>query len=432
MTPHDHASEDHLSPCEGTEGSVRLVTFGCRLNIYESAVIKDHAKKAGLENAIIVNTCAVTNEAVQKARQAIRRARRENPGARIIVTGCAAQVAPAGFANMPEVNQVIGNDLKLKAEVWRGSLTERVQVNDIMQVKETAIHMISGFDSHARAFVQVQNGCDHRCTFCIIPYGRGNSRSVAMGEIVEQVRKLVAGGYQEIVLTGVDITSYGPDLPGQPTLGQMTRRLLALVPEIKRLRLSSLDPVEIDDDLWRLIGEEPRVMPHLHLSMQAGDDMILKRMKRRHLRQDLFAVCEKARKLRPDMVFGADIIAGFPTETHKMFDNTFDAVKACGLTFLHVFPYSPRQGTPAARMPQVDGNVRKERAKKLRELGGSLLHQHLSVLVGKTLPVLTERNNKGRTEYFSEVAIDGNIPAGRIVMMKMNSVEGGRLKGCVC
>ncbi len=356
---------------------MKVITFGCRLNTYESEVMKDHARKAGLDNAIIINTCAVTSEAERQARQTIRRARRENPDAKIIVTGCAAQVHPESFSSMPEVNQVIGNDLKLKAETWNPLLTERVRVNDIMEVKETASHMIAGFDHHARAFVQVQNGCDHRCTFCIIPYGRGNSRSVAMGEIVDQVRKLVESGYQEIVLTGVDITSYGPDLPGQPTLGQMVRRLLALVPDIKRLRLSSLDPVEIDEDLWRLIGEEPRMMPHLHLSMQAGDDMVLKRMKRRHLRQDLFDVCKRARQLRPDMVFGADIIAGFPTETDEMFENTLNAVKECDVTFLHVFPYSPRKGTPAARMPQVDGVVRKKRAKILRDLGVEQVRKHL-------------------------------------------------------
>lgn len=434
MAPHDHdmaGDEADFSHHEETEGGVKVITFGCRLNTYESEVMKGHAKKAGLDNAIIINTCAVTSEAERQARQAIRRARRENPEARIIVTGCAAQVNPDSFSSMAEVNQVIGNDLKLKAETWYAPVTERVQVNDIMSVKETASHMISGFDSRARAFVQVQNGCDHRCTFCIIPYGRGNSRSVAMGEIAEQVKKLVIGGYQEIVLTGVDITSYGPDLPGQPTLGQMVRRLLAVVPDIKRLRLSSLDPVEIDDDLWRLIGEEPRMMPHLHLSMQAGDDMVLKRMKRRHLRNDLFDVCEKARKLRPDIVFGADIIAGFPTETDEMFDNTFNAVKECDLTFLHVFPYSPRKGTPAARMPQVDGAVRKERAKKLRDLGDHLLNGHLTGLVGKTMPVLIEKNRKGRTEYFSEVLVDQDIPAGQIVPVFLESAEEGVLKGRV-
>ncbi len=421
--------EEILPPREEADGGVKVITFGCRLNTYESEVMKDHAKKAGLDNAIIINTCAVTNEAERQARQTIRRARRENPDAKIIVTGCAAQVHPESFASMPEVNQVIGNDLKLKAETWNPLLTERVRVNDIMEVRETASHMISGFDHHARAFVQVQNGCDHRCTFCIIPYGRGNSRSVAMGEIVDQVRKLVEGGYQEIVLTGVDITSYGPDLPGKPTLGQMVRRLLALVPDIKRLRLSSLDPVEIDEDLWRLIGEEPRMMPHLHLSMQAGDDMVLKRMKRRHLRQDLFDVCKRARQLRPDMVFGADIIAGFPTETDEMFENTLNAVKECDVTFLHVFPYSPRKGTPAARMPQVDGVVRKERARILRELGTQQVQKHLSGLVGKTLPVLVERNKVSRTEYFSEVLLDQQMPLGKVVMARMESIEGECLIG---
>ena len=427
----EDSTEEILPPREETDGGVRVVTFGCRLNTYESEVMKDHAKKAGLDNAIIINTCAVTSEAERQARQTIRRARRENPDAKIIVTGCAAQVNPESFSSMPEVNQVIGNDLKLKAETWNPLLTERVRVNDIMAVKETASHMISGFDHHARAFVQVQNGCDHRCTFCIIPYGRGNSRSVAIGEIVDQVRKLVEGGYQEIVLTGVDITSYGPDLPGQPTLGQMVRRLLALVPDIKRLRLSSLDPVEIDEDMWKLIGEEPRMMPHLHLSMQAGDDMILKRMKRRHLRQDLFDVCKRARQLRPDMVFGADIIAGFPTETDEMFENTLNAVKECDVTFLHVFPYSPRKGTPAARMPQVDGVVRKERARILRELGSEQVRKHLAGLIGKTMPVLVERNMKSRTEYFSEVLLDQQMPLGQIAMVKMESIENDYIKGRV-
>ena len=420
-------SEEILPPRVETEGGVRLMTFGCRLNTYESEVMKAHAKNAGLTNAVIVNTCAVTSEAERQARQAIRKAKRENPDMQIIVTGCAAQVNPDKFAAMPEVDRIIGNDLKLKAETWSAPQTERVRVNDIMAVKETAGHLISGFDERARAFVQVQNGCDHRCTFCIIPYGRGNSRSVAMGEIVEQVKKLVEGGYQEIVLTGVDITSYGPDLPGQPTLGQMIRRLLALVPGVKRLRLSSLDPVEIDEDLWRLIGEEPRLMPHLHLSMQAGDDMVLKRMKRRHLRDDLMKVCEKARLLRPDIVFGADIIAGFPTETDAMFENTYNAVKECDLTFLHVFPYSPRPGTPAAKMPQVDGVVRKERAKKLRELGEVQLEKHLQGLVGKTLPVLIEKEGRGRTEYFSEVVVDGAQTG--ICEVRMATAENGVLRG---
>ncbi len=440
MTPHDATgkndeivdlpdAETQLARQAGT--GPRVVTFGCRLNIYESEVMKEHAIKAGLNDAIIVNTCAVTSEAERQARQAIRRARRENPDARIIVTGCGAQVNPKSYADMPEVNQVIGNDLKLKAETWSQPATERVIVNDIMLVKETARHMISGFESHARAFVQVQNGCDHRCTFCIIPYGRGNSRSVPMGEIVEQVKKLVAGGYHEVVLTGVDITSYGPDLPGQPRLGQMIRRLLALVPDLKRLRLSSLDPVEIDDDLWKIIGDEPRFMPHLHISMQAGDDMILKRMKRRHLRHHLMEICDKARSLRPDIIFGADIIAGFPTETDEMFDNTFRAVTECDLTFLHVFPYSPRPGTPAARMPQVDGGIRKARAKLLREVGVKQVQKHLETLIGKTLPVLVEKGNKGRTEYFSEVALSSDVKPGTLLTVKMNSAENGLLRGAV-
>ena len=440
--------EDVLPPREeASENGLKIITFGCRLNTYESEVMKTHAKNAGMENAVIVNTCAVTGEAVRKAKQEIRRLSRENPGAAIIVTGCAAQVHSESFAAMEEVDQVIGNDIKLTAEIWSDAAklrnpaliervrdkygTARIRVGDIMQVRDTAGHLIAGFDHHARAFVQVQNGCDHRCTFCIIPYGRGNSRSVAMGEIVDQVRKLVAGGYNEIVLTGVDITSYGADLPGEPSLGQMVRRLLGLVPEIKRLRLSSLDPVEIDDDLWRLIAEDPRMMPHLHLSMQAGDDMVLKRMKRRHLRKDLYEVCEKARSLRPDIVFGADIIAGFPTETDEMFQNTYNALKDCDVTFLHVFPYSARIGTPAARMPQVKGDVRKERARLLRELGAEHVKRHLSGLIGKTLPVLAERNMVSRTEYFSEVRLDKQMPLGQIVMAELDDIEGEVIKGRV-
>lgn len=425
MTPHDNQEEvielpDAQTQLAQQEGAgPRVVTFGCRLNIYESEVMKAHAKKAGLNDAIIVNTCAVTSEAERQARQAIRRARRENPDAKIIVTGCAAQVNPKSFSDMPEVNQVIGNDLKLKEDTWTQPATERVVINDIMSVKETARHMISGFESHARAFVQVQNGCDHRCTFCIIPYGRGNSRSVPMGEIAEQLKQLVARGYNEVVLTGVDITSYGPDLPGAPTLGQMVRRVLAQVPDLKRLRLSSLDPVEIDEDLWRLMGEEKRFMPHLHLSMQAGDDMVLKRMKRRHLRKDLYDVVERARKIRPDMVFGADIIAGFPTETDEMFENTVQTVKDCNMTFLHVFPYSPRPGTPAAKMPQVQGDIRKARAKVLRDLGAMQVEKHMQTLVGKTLPVLMEKGGKGRTPYFSEVPVAGDYKPGDIVLAQI-------------
>lgn len=422
--------EENLPPRQDKSDGIEVVTFGCRLNTYESEVMKKHARDAGLQDVVIFNTCAVTSEAERQARQAIRRARRENPDAKIIVTGCAAQVSTDSFAKMGEIDQIIGNDLKLKPEAWGLAQEERVRVNDIMSVKETASHLISGFEERARAFVQVQNGCDHRCTFCIIPYGRGNSRSVPMGEIVEQVRALCAGGYKEIVLTGVDITSYGPDLPGQPTLGQMVRRLLALVPEVKRLRLSSLDPVEIDDDLWRLIAEEPRLMPHLHLSLQAGDDMVLKRMKRRHLRHDVIDVCQKARDLRPDMVFGADIIAGFPTETDEMFENTFNIVQECDLTFLHVFPYSPRPGTPAARMPQVEGGLRKARAKRLREAGEQQLQKHMQSLIGQTVPVLVEKNNTARTEYFSEVILDKDVETGQILDVLLTGISAdGRLMG---
>ena len=406
----------------------QIVTFGCRLNTYESEVMRGHAKKAGLEDAIIFNTCAVTKEAERQARQAIRRARRENPNAKIIVTGCAAQIDPAGYAAMPEVDQIIGNDLKLKEETWVATQPESVRVNDIMAVKETAGHLIAGFEDRARAFVQVQNGCDHRCTFCIIPYGRGNSRSVPVGEIVDQVRKLAAeNGYAEIVLTGVDITSYGHDLPGQPPLGQMIRRLLALVPEVKRLRLSSLDPVEIDDDLWALIENEPRLMPHLHLSLQAGDDMILKRMKRRHLRQDVIDVCNKARALRSDMAFGADIIAGFPTETDEMFDNTLKIVEDCDLTFLHVFPYSARSGTPAAKMPQVPLAIRKERAAKLREAGARQVEKFLTSRIGKTESILVEKNRNGHTEHFAPVHLDQDFPVGQLVERKVIGVADGAL-----
>jgi len=402
---------------DGKEAEV--VTFGCRLNIYESEVMRTHAKNAGLRDAIIFNTCAVTKQAEREARRAIRKARRENPNAEIIVTGCAAQIDPDMFAKMGEVNRVIGNDLKLQAESWQAGEHARLTVNDIMAVEETAGHLISGFEGHARAFVQVQNGCDHRCTFCIIPYGRGNSRSVPIGEIVTQVRKLVAEGYKEVVLTGVDVTSYGPDLPGKPKLGQMMRRLLALVPELPRLRLSSLDPVEIDDDMWNLIENEPRLMPHLHLSLQAGDDMILKRMKRRHLRDDVFAVCEKARRLRPGIVFGADIIAGFPTETEEMFENTRQLVEDCDLTYLHVFPYSEREGTPAAKMPSVYPPTRKARAKILRELGDANMIKRLNEFQGQEATVLVEKNNTGHTEHFIPVKFKTDVPEGALVRARL-------------
>ncbi len=416
----------------------QLVTFGCRLNTYESEVMRTHAKNAGMEDAIIFNTCAVTKEAERQARQAIRRARRENPTAKIVVTGCSAQIDPQTYAQMDEVDQIIGNDLKLKAETWAGfggvTNTERVLVNDIMSVKETAGHLIEGVEGHARAFIQVQNGCDHRCTFCIIPYGRGNSRSVPIGEIADQLRKLVESGYNEIVMTGVDVTSYGADLPGQPSLGQMIRRVLALVPELPRLRLSSLDPVEIDEDLWRLIAEEPRLMPHLHMSLQAGDDMILKRMKRRHLRADAIEMCRKAREYRPDMAFGADIIAGFPTETDEMFQNTLNIVEECDLTFLHVFPYSERPGTPAANIPaekQVPVPLRKERAAALRQLGSKQVENFLKHHVNKNREVIVEQDSIGRTEHFASVELDKPCKVGSLVTVETYDISGTSLKGRV-
>ena len=407
-----------------------LVTFGCRLNTYESEVMRSHASNAGLDDAIIFNTCAVTKEAERQARQAIRKARRKNPDAMIIVTGCSAQVNPDMYSEMDEVDQIIGNDLKLQAGTWQGIGGEKVLVNDIMSVKETASHLIEGVEGHARAFIQVQNGCDHRCTFCIIPYGRGNSRSVPIGAIVEQVRTLVEKGYNEIVLTGVDVTSYGPDLPGQPTLGQMIRRVLALVPDLPRLRLSSLDPVEIDEDLWRLIAEEPRLMPHLHMSLQAGDDMILKRMKRRHLRKDAIEMCERARALRSDIAFGADIIAGFPTETDEMFENTMRIVEECDLTFLHVFPYSERDGTPAAKIPnQVPHDVRKQRAAALRTLGETQMQKFLNSQINKTAQIIVEKGNIGRTENFAQVRFNDDLQPGTLHTIHTHSVEGDALIG---
>jgi threonylcarbamoyladenosine tRNA methylthiotransferase MtaB len=406
-----------------------LLTFGCRLNTYESEVMKNHARAAGLDDVIIVNTCAVTKEAERQARQAIRKARKTHPDAKIIVTGCAAQIHPESFAGMEEVDKVIGHDLKLEAGTWQGLAGDKILVNDIMAITETASHLVEGFDGRARAFVQVQNGCDHRCTFCIIPYGRGNSRSVPIGAVVDQCRALVANGYNEIVFTGVDVTSYGPDLPGQPSLGQMIRRVLALVPELPRLRLSSLDPVEMDDDLWRLIAEEERLMPHLHMSLQAGDDMILKRMKRRHLRKDAIAMCERARSYRPDIAFGADIIAGFPTETDAMFENTLNIVEECDLTFLHVFPYSEREGTPAAKMPQVDHAVRKERAARLREQGAVQMNKFLTKHVGAQRQIIVEQNGIGRTEHFAEVILNKKLEPGTLHRVKTLAVEGDKLTG---
>ncbi|HLD95304.1 MAG TPA: tRNA (N(6)-L-threonylcarbamoyladenosine(37)-C(2))-methylthiotransferase MtaB [Alphaproteobacteria bacterium] len=396
--------------------SVQVITFGCRLNTYESEVMKKLALEAGLENTIIINTCAVTAEAERQARQQIRKLKKENPTVKILVTGCSAQTNPDQYAIMSEVDRIIGNDLKMKSSGYQfdESFVERVIVNDIMSVKETATHLISGFEDKVRAFLQVQNGCDHRCTFCIIPYGRGPSRSTPLGELVTQVNSLLDNGYQEIVLTGVDLTAYCLDLPGKPTLGSLCKRLLKLAPSLQRLRLSSLDPVEIDEDLWDLIATEKRLMPHLHVSLQAGDDLILKRMKRRHLRQDAIDFCKKAKNLRPDVVFGVDLIAGFPTETDEMFENTLKIVKEADLTYLHVFPYSPRSGTPAAKMPQVAKAVIKERAHRLRQKGQEALeayfkkclHQEQTVLVESVSPLENGGFEVfGKTDSFSPIKI---------------------------
>ncbi|MDB5552732.1 MAG: radical methylthiotransferase, MiaB/RimO family protein [Rhizobium sp.] len=388
---------------------VDVITFGCRLNTYESEIIKAEAGRAGLNNALVFNTCAVTAEAVRQARQAIRRARRENPEARIIVTGCAAQTEGATFAEMPEVDAVLGNEEKLRASSYRKlpdfgiAASEKLRVNDIMSVTETAPEMVKLIDGHVRAFIQVQNGCDHRCTFCIIPYGRGNSRSVPIGAVVDQARMLAENGYSEIVLTGVDATSYGADLPGAPSLGLLAKSILKHVPEISRLRLSSIDSVEADDHLWDLISDEPRFMPHLHLSLQHGDNMILKRMKRRHSREDAIEFVERARSLRPEMSFGADIIAGFPTETDAMFGNSVRLAEECGIAKLHVFPFSPRQGTPAARMPQLDRRLVKVRAARLREAGERLHLAHLTDMVGTVQRMLVENTGMAHTENFTVV-----------------------------
>ena len=387
----------------------KFTTLGCRLNAYETEAMKRMAEEAGLSGAVVVNTCAVTSEAVRKARQEIRRLRRENPDARVIVTGCAAQTEPETFAAMDEVDQVIGNSEKMTPDVWRDMVadfvgqTERVRVNDIMSVTETAEHLIDGFGTRSRAYVQVQNGCDHRCTFCIIPYGRGNSRSVPAGVVVDQIKRLVDEGFNEIVLTGVDLTSWGADLPAQPKLGDLVMRILKLVPDLPRLRISSIDSIEVDENLMQAIATETRLMPHLHLSLQHGVDLILKRMKRRHLRDDAIRFAEEARRLRPDMTFGADIIAGFPTETEAQFDNSLRLVEDCALTWLHVFPYSPRPGTPAARMPQVDGRAIKERAARLREAGRIAVSRHLDGATGRAHRILMEAPDMGRTEQFTEV-----------------------------
>jgi len=408
-------------------------TLGCRLNAYETEAMKELAAAAGVEGAVVVNTCAVTAEAVRKAKQEIRRLARENPGAPVIVTGCAAQTEPETFAAMPEVTRVVGNHEKMQAETWASlripdliGQTEKVQVNDIMSVKETAGHLIDGF-GRVRAYVQVQNGCDHRCTFCIIPFGRGNSRSVPAGVVVEQIRRLVDKGFQEVVLTGVDLTSWGADLPAEPRLGDLVMRILRLVPDLPRLRISSIDSIEADDMLMQAIASEPRLMPHLHLSLQAGDDMILKRMKRRHLRDDAIRFCEEARRLRPDMIFGADIIAGFPTETEAMFENSLKLVQDCGLTFLHVFPFSPRKGTPAARMPQLKGPEIRDRAARLRAAGDAALARHLAAQAGTRHRILTETPRMGRTEQFTEVAFTTDQPEGVILEAVVTGQSAGRL-----
>jgi threonylcarbamoyladenosine tRNA methylthiotransferase MtaB len=418
--------------------SVEVVTFGCRLNSFESEVIRREAEGAGLSDTIVINSCAVTNEAVAQARQSIRKLKRERPDARIVVTGCAAQTQSEMFAAMGEVDRVIGNDDKMRGQAWRlarnafnTDADEKVAVSDIMAVREMAPHLVEGFQEGLqnglpRAFVQVQNGCDHRCTFCIIPFGRGNSRSVPMGAVVDQVRALTERGHAEIVLTGVDLTSYGADLPGAPKLGMLTKQILRHVPELKRLRISSIDSIEADADLLDAIASDQRLMPHLHLSLQAGDDLILKRMKRRHSRRDAIDFCAQVRRLRPDIALGADIIAGFPTETDEMFARSEALVEECGLTFLHVFPYSPRPGTPAARMPQVAGGAIKDRARRLRLVGEAALRKRLASEVGVTREVLIESGTAGRTEHFLPVAISGETP-GLVKSLAISGHDGARL-----
>lgn len=411
----------------------KFSNHGCRLNAYETEAMRELAGSAGLQNAIVVNTCAVTAEAVRKARQDIRKLRRAHPDARLIVTGCAAQTEPETFASMAEVDAVIGNTEKMQPGTWQGLATdfvgdtEKVQVDDIMSVTETAGHLIDGFGTRSRAYVQVQNGCDHRCTFCIIPYGRGNSRSVPAGVVVDQIKRLVDKGFNEIVLTGVDLTSWGADLPATPKLGDLVMRILKLVPDLPRLRISSIDSIEVDENLMQAIATEPRLMPHLHLSLQHGDDLILKRMKRRHLRDDAIQFAQQAKALRPDMTFGADIIAGFPTETDAMFENSLKLVTECDLTWLHVFPYSPRPGTPAARMPQVNGTAIKTRAAALRAAGEAQVSAHLNAQVGRTHKVLMESEYMGRTEQFTEVLFKAAQTEGEIVTAVITAAEGQHL-----
>ena len=411
----------------------KFSSLGCRLNAYETEAMKELTAQAGLGGAVIVNTCAVTAEAVRKSRQEIRKLRRENPDAKLVVTGCAAQTEPESFAAMVEVDSVIGNTEKMQFSTWQSlavdfiGQTEKIQVDDIMSVTETAGHLIDGFGTRNRAYVQVQNGCDHRCTFCIIPFGRGNSRSVAAGVVIDQIKRLVDKGYNEVVLTGVDLTSWGADLPAQPKLGNLVMRILKLVPDLPRLRISSIDSIEVDDNLMQAIATENRLMPHLHLSLQAGDDMILKRMKRRHMRDDAIAFCQEAKRLRPEMTYGADIIAGFPTETEAMFENSLKLVEECGLTWLHVFPYSVRQGTPAARMPQVDGKHIKRRAAELRAAGAQQVQRHLWAQNGATHRILMESPRMGRTEQFTEVTLSSDQPEGKIVTAQITGISGQAL-----
>jgi threonylcarbamoyladenosine tRNA methylthiotransferase MtaB len=415
--------------------SVEVITFGCRLNAFESEVIAREADAAGLADTIVINSCAVTSEAVAQARQSIRKLKRERPGARIVVTGCAAQTQAKMFADMREVDRVVGNDDKMQSAAWRATRAafevaseEKIAVSDIMAVREMAPHLVDGFRGGLpRVFVQVQNGCDHRCSFCIIPFGRGNSRSVPMGAVIDQVRALTECGHAEIVLTGVDLTSYGADLPGAPKLGGLIKQILRHVPELRRLRISSIDSIEADPNLLDAIGDEARLMPHLHLSLQSGDDLILKRMKRRHARKDAIAFCQQVKRLRPDIALGADIIAGFPTETEEMFARSLDMVEECGLTFLHVFPFSPRPGTPAARMPQVAGSAIRERARRLRAAGELALHRRLASEVGAARDVLIESDRLGRTEHYLPVAINGAKP-GEVRRLAIAGHDGARLR----
>jgi threonylcarbamoyladenosine tRNA methylthiotransferase MtaB len=407
--------------------SVETVTFGCRLNAAESEAMRRAALAAGARDLIIVNSCAVTGEAVAQARQRIRRLHRDNPNRRIVVTGCAAQTEPQTFAAMSEVAQVVGNAAKLAAEVWLPPEAGRILVNDIMALSETAPHMVEAFETRARAIVQVQDGCDHRCTFCVIPFGRGNARSAPMGEVVERIQRLVDEGCREVVLTGVDLTSWGGDLPGAPRLGALVKAVLRRAPDLPRLRLSSIDSIEADEALVEAMATEPRLAPHLHLSLQAGDDMILKRMKRRHSRADAIRFCADLRRLRPDIVFGADIIAGFPTEDEAMFQRSLDLVEECGLTFLHVFPFSPRKGTPAARMPQVKGDVVRERAHRLREKGAARLAAHLDARVGRPVEVLTERGGMARAADFTPMRLHSDLPPGQLLTLAAASHDGQKL-----